>query len=281
MTNDPNDGRATTPTTGPSARTTSLIDAVVGRLSELDGVVVAYSGGVDSSVLATLAHRALPGRMVAMHATSSLVPESESHVARLIAQAAGFPLTEVDHPGTEVPAVADNRPDRCYACKGALADLSAVVAARYWFAVIAHGENADDLSCDRPGRRAAEEAGWIAPLAEVGATKADVRAMARALGLSCAETPSSPCLATRIPTGTPLDDGLLRRIGRAERMLRDTYGFGVVRVRSSGRDARIELGPESLDEGRACESDIASLLTSLGFDSVTVDPDGYRTGGGA
>lgn len=254
------------------------LGVLVERLSREDGLVVAYSGGVDSSVVATAARRALGNRMIAVLAVSPLLPEEEVLSARRVASEAGFPLLEVAHPGLEHPLVFSNTRDRCYACKSSLMPALREVAVARGFSAIAHGENADDRSAHRPGSRAAEEAGVLSPLADLGLSKADVRALARALGLSNAEKPSTPCLATRFPYDTPIDPDSLRRVENAETALREQFGLTVFRVRSEGDRARLEVDVPEIDEALRRSEDIVASLLESGFSEAEVDPAGYRSG---
>lgn len=242
------------------------------------GLVVAFSGGVDSSVVATAARRALGEHMVAVLAVSPLLPEAEVLGARRIASEAGFPLIEVAHPGLLHPLVSSNSRERCYACKSSLMPALRKVAEARGFLAIAHGENADDRAAHRPGSRAAEEAGILSPLADLGLRKADVRALARTLGLSNAEKPSTPCLATRFPYDTAIDTDSLRRVESAETTLREQFGLQIFRVRSEGERARLEVDLPELDRALTREADIVSALLASGFSEAEIDPTGYRSG---
>jgi pyridinium-3,5-biscarboxylic acid mononucleotide sulfurtransferase len=253
--------------------------AVRALLAGLDGAVVAFSGGVDSSVLAAFALEALGDRALACTLVSGLLPPQEIRDAEAIAAGLGIRhrLVPIDVLG--LPAFVDNPPDRCYHCKAVvLAALRAVAEAEGLEAVL-HGENADDAAVYRPGARAALEAGAIAPLAMAGIAKAEVRALARGLGLANADRPSAPCLATRIPYGERVTVARMQRIGDAEAVLRRA-GFNVVRVRDHGPVARIEVPVEDLPRLLApgLREVLAAAVRAAGYAHVTVDLDGYRSG---
>lgn len=259
-------------------RIESLMGDLIERLSRENGLVVAYSGGVDSSVVALAARRALGERMVAVLAVSPLLPEAEVIGARRVASEAGFPLVEVAHPGLNHPLVSGNSRERCYACKISLMPALLEIAESRGFGAIAHGENADDRSAHRPGSRAAEEAGVLSPLADLGLAKADVRALARILGLPNAEKPSTPCLATRFPYDTHIDPDSLRRVEDAETNLRERFGLRIFRVRSEGDRARLEVDPLELEGALNHAEEIVASLLEGGFSEAEVDPAGYRSG---
>ena len=253
--------------------------AVRVTLAGLRGAVVAFSGGVDSSIVAAFALEMLGEQALACTIVSGLLPDDEIREAEAIAAALGIRHRLVPLDVLALPAFAENPPDRCYHCKAlVLATLREVADAEGLEAVL-HGENADDGAVYRPGARAAEEAGAIAPLARAGITKAEVRALARDLGLPNADRPSAPCLATRIPYGEPVTVERMRRIGAAEAVLRGA-GFGVVRVRDHGPIARIEVPladlPRLLAPG--FREQVSAEVRAAGYAHVTIDLDGYRSG---
>lgn len=253
--------------------------AVRAMLAGLDGAVVAFSGGVDSSVVAAFAHQALGDRALACTIVSGLLPDEEIRAAAAIAARLGIRHRLVPLDVLGLPAFVENPPDRCYHCKARVMAALRVVADAEGLTAILHGENADDGGAWRPGARAAEEAGAIAPLARAGITKAEVRVLARGFGLPNADRPSAPCLATRIPYGEPVTADRMRRIGAAEAVLRDA-GFGVVRVRDHGPVARIEVPladlPRLLAPG--LRQRMTAGVHAAGYDHVTIDLDGYRAG---
>ena len=253
--------------------------AVRAVLAGLGGAVVAFSGGVDSSVVAAFALEMLGERALACTIVSGLLPDEEIREAEAIAAALGIRHRLVPLDVLTLPAFVENPPDRCYHCKvRVLATLREVADAEGLEAIL-HGENADDGAVYRPGARAAEEAGAIAPLAHAGITKAEVRALARDLGLPNADRPSAPCLATRIPYGEPVTVERMRRIGTAEAVLRGA-GFTVVRVRDHGAIARIEVPladlPRLLAPG--LRERVSAEVRAAGYAHVTIDLDGYRSG---
>lgn len=253
--------------------------AVRAVLAGLGGAVVAFSGGVDSSVVAAFARDAYGDRALACTIVSGLLPEQEVREAGEIASILGIRHRLVPLDVLALPAFVENPPDRCYHCKSRVLAALRAIADEAGLEAILHGENADDGAVYRPGAQAAEEAGAIAPLARAGITKAEVRALARGFGLPNADRPAAPCLATRIPYGEPVTVERMRRIGVAEAFLR-AAGFDVVRVRDHGALARIEVPladlPRLLDP--ALRESLSAAVRAAGYDHVTMDLDGYRSG---
>ena len=265
---------------------TAALDVTLDRVAlSLAGVTrlgVAFSGGVDSSLLAALAVRVLgAGRVVAVLGVSPSLAAAERVAAHDVAAAIGVPVVEVSTREGDRPEYRANGPDRCFHCKDELfTRIDADVAARHGLDAVAYGENADDVARpDRPGSRAAREHGVLAPLADAGLTKADVRALARALRLPCAEKPAAPCLASRIPHYERVDPEKLAQVERAEAALR-ALGLADSRVRHHGDVARVELLPPDLPRAVA-EPLRAALLAAVrgaGFRFVAVDLAGIQSG---
>ncbi|MBK8180724.1 MAG: TIGR00268 family protein [Planctomycetes bacterium] len=233
-------------------------------LDDLRSVAVAFSGGVDSAVLLHAARARLGAGAVGVIADSASLPRAELEEARALARSMGAELVLLSTPELEDPRYQANDARRCYYCKQALFEvLSAFCRARS-LAHGAFGETADDRLLVRHGSEAAREAGIVAPLAEAGFTKADVRRYAREAGLSCAEKPASACLASRLPTGTVVTRARLSRVERAEGLVR-ARGFSVVRVRDLGSLGRLEVGEGELSRAEHCRIALAEDLEQAGF----------------
>jgi uncharacterized protein len=241
-------------------------------------VLVAFSGGVDSAVLLRVAAEELGDGAVGVLAVSESLPESELVAARDLAASIGIELVEVRTREIENEDYARNASDRCYHCKNELFEAMERVAEARGITTLLYGANVSDLGDHRPGADAAKDRRVLAPLQDAGFTKDDVRALARALGLEVWDKPAAPCLASRIPYGTPVTAESLRRIERAEEFLRGDLGFTVLRVRHHGELARLELPAEDL--GRAVEQRerIVARLRDLGYLWVTLDLLGFRSG---
>jgi uncharacterized protein len=248
-------------------------------LAGMGDVVVAFSGGVDSSVVAAAAARALGDRAVAVTAVSPALATGELEGARAVATAIGIRHETVTTRELDREGYRRNDRDRCYHCKTELYDVLGAIAADRGTGVVVSGANTDDLGDWRPGLRAAEEHGVRHPLIEAGIGKAAVRQIARALGLPSADKPASPCLASRLPYGTPVDPVVLGQIDRAEAALK-ALGFAELRVRHLGEDARVEVGAAELPrlEDLALRARVAAAVAEEGYAQVQIADEPLRSG---
>jgi uncharacterized protein len=237
------------------------------RLHELESVAVAFSGGVDSSVLLHAAHAELGARSAGVIADSASLPRRELSEARETARSIGARLVELATDELADERYRSNRGDRCYFCKAALFRGMAELARREGFRFLAFGEITDDLADDRPGARAALEHEVAAPLREAGFDKADVRRYAREHGLPSAEKPASACLASRLPVGTRVTRARLLRVEQAEEAAR-AFGFRQLRVRDHGRTARMEVAPDELERAEGLRPGLVAALAGLGFEAL-------------
>ncbi len=242
-------------------------------------VVVAYSGGVDSSVLLAVAHEQLGARALGVIGVSDSYASRELRLALEQATRLGARVESVTTGELADPVFAANSNDRCYHCKAELYRQLAAVAEREGGSIVMDGTIADDLADWRPGRRAAAERDVRSPLADLGFRKDDVRAVARHLGLASAGKPASPCLASRIPYGTEITRENLSQVERAEALLRD-LGFAELRVRHHGETARIEIPLSELPRLAApgLRESVVEGLKALGFRWVALDLEGLRSG---
>ena len=249
------------------------------RIGALDGVVVAFSGGVDSSLVAAIASRALGDRALAVTAVSPALAEGELAGASAVARDVGIRHETVTTDELRREGYRRNGPDRCYHCKTELYETLAGLAARRGYGALLSGANADDTGDWRPGLRAAAEHGVVHPLLEGGARKADVRALAERLGVPSAHKLASPCLASRVPYGTAVDPATLARIDAAERAVH-ALGYAELRVRHHGELGRLELGAAELE--RALEpparAAIEAAIRSAGYARATIDGEPFRSG---
>ena len=252
-------------------------DAAVSQIRLGKGAVVALSAGVDSSLVALLAHKALGDHAVAVTGVSESLPPSELEVAKKTAKQIGIKHLIVQTYELQNPEYASNRADRCYYCKDTLYRELRTLANGLGLEDILDGTQVDDLGDDRPGFRAAEEAGVKSPLLMASFSKAEVRETARVLGLSVWDKPAMPCLSSRITHGEEVTTGKLGMIEQAELYIKELTGVRNLRVRYSNSGARIEVAPEErkLFFDEAVMDQVDRTLKELGFLTVTLDLKGY------
>jgi uncharacterized protein len=253
------------------------LDRARAIVRELDSVLVAYSGGVDSTLLLKLALDELGDRAAAVLANSPAYPESEQQEARSLAGSLGARLIEVNTSEVELEEYARNNPDRCFHCKEELFDTLEPVQDELGLKHLAYGATADDAGDHRPGHGSAVRRGVRFPLLEAGMPKSEIRAAARTLGLPNWNKPSFACLSSRIPHGSRVTVAALRQIEAAEAALK-ALGFRQVRVRHHDDVARIEVEPEDIPRLFADRERVAQAVREAGYKFVSADLEGYSTG---
>ena len=253
------------------------LDSARAIVRNLTSVLVAYSGGVDSSLLLKLALDELGGRAVAVLASSPAYPESEQEEARALARRLGARLVEVSTSEVELDAYRRNNPDRCFHCKEELFETLEPVQRELGLVHIAYGATADDADDHRPGHGSAVRRGIRFPLLEAGMGKPEIRAAARRLGLPNWNKPSFACLSSRIPHGTEVTVEALRQIESAEAAIK-ALGFTQVRVRHHGDVARIEVEPAEIARLVSERERVVDALRTAGYRFVSLDLEGYATG---
>lgn len=263
----------------PSADCAAKLRALEERLAGLKSVMVAYSGGVDSAFLAATAHRVLGDGMLAVLADSASLARRDLDQARAFADTQRIPLRVIQTEELERPEYQRNDGNRCFHCKDELFSAMEKLGGELGYGQIAYGMNADDTRDYRPGQRAAREHEVLAPLAEAGLTKADVRALSRAAGFALWDRPASPCLSSRVEYGRAVTREVLAQVERAEENVRQ-LGFREFRVRHHGELARIEVARNELPRALTVEmfDALSSAVREAGFKYVTIDTAGFRSG---
>jgi uncharacterized protein len=254
-------------------------DALQQRLESAGRLLVAFSGGVDSSYLAWAARQALGDDALAVTAVSPSYPADHRAMAERVVAEFAIPHRFITTHEMESEAYRRNAPDRCYHCKAELFEQMGQLRSELDFEAVAYGINTDDTGDFRPGHRAANEHGVLSPFLDVALSKSEIRTLSRDVGLPTADLPSSACLSSRLPYGTEVTDERLRQVEQGEQRLRD-LGFAQVRLRHHGEVARIEIEPSELPKALdpAMARAIAQAIKPLGFQFVSLDLEGYRTG---
>ncbi|MFA5873536.1 MAG: ATP-dependent sacrificial sulfur transferase LarE [Anaerolineales bacterium] len=246
-------------------------------LTNIGSLVVAYSGGTDSTLLLKVAHEVLGNKVVAITAVSASLPAADCAEAEQIARQIGVKHILVESEETSNPEYLANTPNRCFFCKKETYGKLTAYAEQNGFQTIVDGTNADDIGDYRPGRQAARDYNVRSPLLEAGFTKAEIRQLAKELGLTNWDKPAAACLASRIPYGTTITLEALSQVERAEALL---HGLGLrqLRVRHHGQVARIEAEPGDFTHLLEHRTEIVATLKTIGYAYVTLDLAGFRSG---
>jgi uncharacterized protein len=261
------------------ADATAKLHALEAQLAALGSLMVAYSGGVDSAFLAATAHRVLGDRMLAVLADSASLARRDMEQAVAFARSLAMPLEVVTTEELDRPEYARNDANRCFHCKDELFQTMEALGRKRGFRNIAYGMNADDTRDFRPGQRAAEQHAVLAPLADAGLTKLEVRALAKAAGYPVWDRPAAPCLSSRVEYGREVTREVLAQIEKGEESLRQ-LGFRELRVRHHGELARVEIARNELPRALTMEmlDAVTAALKEAGFKYVTLDCTGFRSG---
>ncbi len=252
-------------------------DRLKAILARLGSVVVAYSGGTDSTLVLKVAHDALGDKAVAVTAVSASLASADRAESEQVARRIGARHVLIESEETSDPLYLANTPNRCFFCRKETYGRLAAYAREHGYSAVVDGTNADDAGDYRPGRQAARQHGVHSPLLEAGLTKADVRALARELGLPNWDKPAAACLSSRIPYGTTITLTALSQVERAEALLRG-LGLRQLRVRAHDRVARIEVEPGDFARLLERRSEVVAGLKSIGYAFVTLDLAGFRSG---
>lgn len=248
-----------------------------GEIASYGSVIVGFSAGVDSTVVAAAAHEALGENALIVTAVTETITEEDLELGRALARERGWDYLEVAYNELDLPNYAENPTDRCFWCKDGLYSHLRRLADERRIAIVADGANVDDIDDYRPGRKAATEWGVRSPLLDLGITKVQVREIARTYDLPNHDKPSAPCLSSRVPYGTAITREILQQINRAERALRE-LGFRELRVRHHDDVARIELPVADLQHAVELASIIDERLRTVGYRYVSLDLGGFRSG---
>ncbi len=246
-------------------------------IKALDSFAVAFSSGVDSTFLLKIAHEQAGDKIIAVTAKSSLFPEREFNEAINFCKKEGIKHIIIEANELNTECFRQNPPNRCYLCKKELFKKFLTIAEENNIKYVVEGSNADDIQDYRPGMRAVKELGIKSPLLEAGLTKAEIRILSKQLGLSTWEKPSFACLASRFVYGEEISEEKLKMVENAEEFLRNA-GFKQVRVRIHNNLARIEVMPEEFEKLLQIREKIISEFKTYGFNYITMDLTGYRTG---